>query len=35
LFETTPISALLGKLQDGPKIVRDPIQQTLFPTLGH
>ena len=35
MFETTPISALLGKLQDGPEIGQDPIQQTLFPTLGH
>ena len=34
MFETTPISALLGKLQDGPEIGQDPIQQTLFPTLG-
>jgi hypothetical protein len=35
MFETTPISALLGKLQDGPEIGQDLIQQTLFPTLGH
>jgi len=35
MFETTPISTLLGKLQDGPVASQDPIQQTLFPTLGH
>jgi hypothetical protein len=35
MFETTPISTLLGKLQDGPVSGKDPIQQTLFPTLGH
>jgi hypothetical protein len=35
MFETTPISTLLGKLQDGPEIGQHPIQQNLFPTLGH
>jgi hypothetical protein len=35
MFETTPISALLGKLQNGPEKDQDPIQQNLFPTLGH
>ena len=35
MFESTPISALLGKLQVGPEIGQDPVQQTLFPTLGH
>jgi transposase len=35
MFETTPISALLGKLQNGPETDQDPIQQNLFPTLGH
>jgi hypothetical protein len=28
IFETTPISTLLGKLQDGPEIHQDPMQQT-------
>jgi len=35
MFETTPISALLGKLQNGPETDQDPIQQNLFSTLGH
>ena len=35
MFETTPISALLGKLQNGPETDQDPIQHNLFPTLGH
>ena len=35
ILETTSISTLLGKLQDGPVSGQDPIQQTLFPTLGH
>ena len=35
MFETTPISAPLGKLQHGPETGQNPIQQTLFPTLGH
>jgi hypothetical protein len=35
MFETTPISALLGKLQSGPETDQDPIQQNLSPTLGH
>jgi hypothetical protein len=35
MFETTPISTLLGKLKDGPEIGHYPIQQTLFPSLGH
>jgi hypothetical protein len=35
MFETTPISTLLGKLQDGPVASQNPIQQTLFQTLGH
>ena len=35
MFETTTISALLGKLQNGPETDQDPIQQNLFPTLGH
>jgi hypothetical protein len=35
MFETTPISTLLGKLQDGPEIGQHSIQQILFPTLGH
>ena len=35
MFETTPKSTLLGKLQDGPVASQNPIQQTLFPTLGY
>jgi hypothetical protein len=35
MFETTPISALLGKLQNGPETDQEPIQQNLFLTLGH
>lgn len=34
MFETTPISTLLGKLQDGPEIGQHPVQQNLFSTLG-
>ena len=35
MFETTPISALLGKLQNGPETDQEPLQQNLFPKLGH
>jgi hypothetical protein len=35
MFETIPISAMMGKLQDEPEIGQNPIQQTLLPTLGY
>lgn len=35
MFETTPISTLLGQIQDAPELGQIPLQQTLFPTLGH
>ena len=35
MFETTPISAPLGKLQNGPETDQEPLQQNLFPKLGH
>jgi hypothetical protein len=34
MFETIPISALLGELQDEPETGQNPIQQTFLPTLG-
>ncbi len=35
MFETTLISTLLRKLIDEPEIGKYPIQQNLFPPLGH
>jgi hypothetical protein len=32
MFEATPISALLVKIQNSPETGQDPIQQNLFPT---
>jgi hypothetical protein len=35
MFETTPISGLLGKIQNIPEKGQDPIQQNLRPSKGH
>jgi hypothetical protein len=35
MFETEPISALTGKLQDGAGLGQHPIHSTLLPKLRH
>jgi hypothetical protein len=35
MFETAPISAWTGKLEDGAVIGQHPIQLTLLPKLGN